>query len=133
MKKLPQSEIARFVIVGSINNGLSYAIFAGLFYSLGNVFHYQILIILNYLIIIPISYLGMKFLVFRSNDNNYASELLKFSLLVLAVYLVNFCAVYLFVERIKCSIMASQLLSLLIAAIVSYLLNRVLVFRVRRK
>jgi putative flippase GtrA len=125
-----QTQIIRFLIIGTVNNAIGYVIFICLFYILKDIFHYQMILILNYIIVTPISYLSMKFLVFKTK-RNYFREFLKFIILVFIVYIVNAYSLFVFVEIIKFNVMASQFLSLLIAAIASYLVNKVFVFRIK--
>jgi putative flippase GtrA len=126
-----QSQIVRFLIIGTFNNAIGYLIFVCLFFVLKNIYHYQVILIISFMIMTPISYLNMKLLVFKTKKN-YFREFSKFIASVIFIYIANAYSLFIFVEIIKFNILLSQFLSMLIAAIVSYLVNKVVVFRIRK-
>ena len=119
----------RFLIVGAINAGISYIIYALLLLIIGKEF-YQICIAGQWILSSPISYLNQKFFVFCTKDN-YIEEYFKCCSTWSLSYFLNALVIELVLKFIKNEYIA-QFISLFIVSVVTYVLFKYFAFRKNR-
>lgn len=117
----------RFVIIGGLNAGISYVIFAILLFILGEG-HLQICIAGQWILSSPISYLNQKFFVFCTKGN-YIKEYLKCWSTWIVSYILNVIICEILVKFIIKNEYISQLLSIFIVSIVTYVLFKYFAFK----
>lgn len=119
---MQKSRLIKFLLVGSINTLFGYSIFVLMLY-LGLYYRYSLLIATICGVLFNFKTIGI--LVFKSRNNRL---LVRFAAVYLVIYLLNVESL-----RIICmmgiSILLGQAILVLPLAIVSYFLNKILVFR----
>ena len=117
----------RFLIIGAINAANSYLIFAIALYLLGNT-HYQLCVVMQWVISSIFSYLTQKFFVFCTKGN-YVREYFRCCSTWLVSYLLNALILELFIRYAIKNVYISQLLSLFVVSIVTYILFKYFAFK----
>jgi len=125
--KIPDK--VRFVIIGGLNAGISYVIFALALYLLGNI-HYQLCVILQWTLSSVFSYFNQKFFVFCTRGN-YLKEYLKCCSTWAVSYFLNVIILELLIRFAIKNIYISQFLSIFIVSIVTYVLFKYFAFRIK--
>jgi len=123
--KLPN--FIRFLIIGSINAGISYIIYAISVFVLGEA-HYQLCVALQWIISSVISYLNQKFFVFCTKGN-YISEYLKCCTTWAISYLLNVIILEILVRFIIKNVYIAQFIALFLVSISTYILFKVFAFK----
>ena len=123
--KLPN--FIRFLIIGSINAGISYIIYAISVFVLGEA-HYQLCVALQWIISSVISYLNQKFFVFCTKGN-YISEYLKCCTTWAISYLLNVIILEILVRFIIKNVYIAQFIALFLISISTYILFKVFAFK----
>ena len=119
----------RFMIIGFINAVNSYIIFAIALFLIGKE-HYQLCVTLQWAISSVFSYLTQKFFVFCTKGN-YIREYLKCCTTWLVSYLLNVVVLELLIRYVLPNAYISQLLSIMIVSIATYILFKYFAFKVR--
>ena len=120
----------RFMIIGFINAVNSYIIFAIALFLIGKE-HYQLCVTLQWTISSVFSYLTQKFFVFCTRGN-YIREYLKCCTTWLVSYLLNVVVLELLVRYAIKNVYVSQMLSIMIVSIATYILFKYFAFKVRQ-
>ena len=107
----------RFVIIGCINAGISYLIFALCLFIFGDSLR-QLCVALQWIISSVFSYLNQKFFVFNTRGN-YVKEYLKCCSTWFVSYLLNVLILELLVKFCIKNVLVSQFISLLTVSIVT--------------
>ena len=123
--KLP--DFIRFLIIGCINAGISYIIYALAVFTLGEA-HYQICVALQWILSSFISYLNQKFFVFCTKGN-YVKEYLKCCTTWGISYLLNVVILEIFVRFLIKNVYAAQFISLFVVSISTYILFKCFAFK----
>lgn len=119
----------RFMIIGFINAVNSYIIFAIALFLIGKE-HYQLCVTLQWTVSSVFSYLTQKFFVFCTRGN-YIKEYIKCCTTWFVSYLLNVVVLELLVRFAIKNVYVSQMLSIMIVSIATYILFKYFAFRVR--
>ena len=123
--KLPS--FVRFLIIGSINAGISYLIYAITVFILGTHL-YQVCVALQWILSSFISYLNQKFFVFCTKGN-YVKEYLKCCSTWAISYFLNVVILEIFVRFLIKNVYLAQFVSLFVVSISTYILFKVFAFK----
>lgn len=123
--KLP--DFIRFLIIGCINAGISYIIYALAVLLLGEAY-YQLCVALQWILSSFISYLNQKFFVFCTRGN-YIKEYLKCCTTWGISYLLNVIILEIFVRFIIKNVYIAQFISLFVVSISTYILFKCFAFK----
>jgi len=123
--KLP--DFIRFIIIGCINAGISYIIYAVAVFLTGEA-HYQLCVALQWILSSFISYLNQKFFVFCTRGN-YIKEYLKCCTTWAISYLLNVIILEIFVRFIIKNVYIAQFISLFVVSISTYILFKCFAFK----
>ena len=123
--KLP--DFYRFLIIGGVNAAISYIIFviAILIFGKGQ---YQLCVALQWILSSVTSYLNQKFFVFCTKGN-YIQEYLKCCSTWVVSYFLNVIFLEIFVRYLIKEVYISQLLSIFLVSLVTYVLFKVFAFK----
>ena len=121
----------RFLLVGALNAGISYVIFAALFFVLGGT-HAQICITGQWVLSSPISYLNQKFFVFGTKGN-YLKEYVKCLSTWVVGYFLNAIFYDLFTKYLIKNGYIAQFISIGVVSVMTYVLFKYFAFRVKNK
>lgn len=117
----------RYLIIGTINSGISYVLFVIATFILGKE-HYQLCVALQWGFCSIISYFNQKFFVFNTKGN-YLKEYLKCCQTWFLSYLINAFLINLFVEKLHANVYISQAFSMFTAAIFTYTIFKIYAFK----
>ena len=123
--KLPS--FIRFLIIGSINAGISYIIYALAVFFIGEA-HYQLCVTLQWVLSSVISYLNQKFFVFCTRGK-YIEEYLKCCTTWAVSYVLNVIILEIFVRFLIKNVYIAQFVSLFIVSISTYILCKCFAFK----
>ena len=123
VKRLWSIRLVRFLFVGGINTLFSYLVYSGLILLQ---FHYAIASLLATILGILFNFFTTGKIVFRNNDRKL---LLKFFGVYGITYLINLCFLKIF-DACRVNMLIAGAILVLPIAILSYFLNKTLVFRV---
>ena len=123
--KLP--DFIRFLIIGCINAGISYIIYAIAVFFIGET-HYQLCAALQWILSSFISYLNQKFFVFRTRGK-YVEEYLKCCTTWGISYLLNVIILEIFVRFLIKNVYIAQFISLFLVSISTYILFKCFAFK----
>ena len=123
--KLP--DFIRFLIIGCINAGISYIIYAIAVFFIGET-HYQLCVALQWILSSFISYLNQKFFVFRTRGK-YVEEYLKCCTTWGISYLLNVIILEIFVRFLIKNVYIAQFISLFLVSISTYILFKCFAFK----
>ena len=116
----------RFLIIGCINAGISYLIFALCLFIFGDSLR-QLCVALQWIISSVFSYLNQKFFVFNTRGN-YIKEYLKCCSTWFVSYLLNVLILELLVKFCIKNVLISQFVSLFVVSVVTYVLFKYFAF-----
>lgn len=116
----------RFIIVGTINTLIGYAVILFLFHTVG--LHYSYAYFLSYIIGMIISFFLHRRFVFFSKKSKL-KEFIKFLIAFCISYGVSYMGLYAVMENQLLSPNYSFILSMLIYSILFYLLNKYMTFK----
>lgn len=117
----------RFIFIGGVNAAISYVIFVILILILGEG-HHQICVAGQWILSSFSSYLNQKFFVFNTRGN-YINEYLKCCSTWVISYILNVIVLELLVNFVLKNVYISQLLSIFIVSVVTYVLFKYFAFR----
>lgn len=117
----------RFLIVGLINTGIRYILFATLTFYL-TAFHYQSSLFLSWMLSSFTAFLAYKFLVFET-AGNHLKEYLKSVLTWTISYILNAVILEVLVTYLKLNVFLAQALALSIITINNYLMFKHFAFK----
>ncbi len=123
--KLP--DFVRFLIIGCVNAGISYIIYALAVIILGEAY-YQLCVTLQWVLSSFISYLNQKFFVFCTRGN-YVKEYLKCCTTWAVSYLLNVIILEIFVRFIIKNVYIAQFISLFLVSVSTYVLFKFFAFK----
>ncbi len=123
--KIP--DFVRFLIIGCLNAGISYIIYAIAVFMLGET-HYQLCVALQWILSSFISYLNQKFFVFCTRGK-YIEEYLKCCTTWAISYLLNVIILEIFVRFIIQNVYIAQFISLFLVSISTYVLFKFFAFK----
>ena len=123
--KLPN--FLRFLIIGCINAGISYIIYALAVFLIGEIY-YQLCVALQWILSSFISYLNQKFFVFCTRGN-YVKEYLKCCTTWGISYLLNVIILEIFVRFLIKNVYIAQFVSLFVVSISTYILFKCFAFK----
>ena len=123
------SDKIRFLLVGGFNTCFSYIIFVIALNLLGEA-HYQISVALQWIISSVFSYINQKFFVFCTKGN-YIKEYFKCCATWVISYTCNALLLEFFVRYIQINVYLAQIIAVLIASVVTYILFKYFAFRKR--
>ena len=123
--KLP--DFIRFIFVGGLNAGISYAIFVISILILGKE-HYQLCVALQWILSSFTSYFNQKFLVFCTKGN-YVQEYLKCCSTWVVSYFFNVIFLELLVRYIFKNVYIAQLISIFLVSVITYIMFKVFAFK----
>lgn len=118
----------RFLVIGAINAGISYVIFAIAIYLLGQEY-YQICVALQWVLSSFLSFTNQKFFVFCTKGN-WIKEYLRCCTTWLISYVFNVIILEFFVKYLHINVYLAQILSIFSVAVVTYTLFKYFAFRV---
>lgn len=124
LNKIFQNRFFRFLIAGGVNALFGYGCFAVLMYLIGIK---EIAVTLNYIIAIFFNYITSSRFVFKDKSMKI-SQIIKFYLVYLITYPLNLLHVHITVDILHWNVYLSQFATLLYLPIISFLLQRKLVF-----
>lgn len=116
----------RFFIIGCVNAGISYLIFALCLFIFGDSLR-QLCVALQWVISSVFSYLNQKFFVFNTRGN-YVKEYLKCCSTWFVSYLLNVLILELLVKFCIKNVLISQFISLFVVSVVTYVLFKYFAF-----
>ena len=117
----------RFLLVGGFNAGFSYVIFAIAIYLIGSE-HYQVCVALQWIISSFFSFVNQKIFVFCTKGH-WVKEYLKCCTTWAVSYACNAIILEFIVRYISKIVYLSQLVSIFLASIVTYVLFKYFAFR----
>lgn len=117
----------RFLLVGGVNAAVSYIIFAIALYLIGNE-HYQICVALQWIISSVFSFFNQKVFVFCTKGH-WLKEYFKCCTTWVVSYACNALILELIVKYISKNVYLSQLISIFIASVVTYVLFKYFAFK----
>lgn len=123
--KIP--DFVRFLIIGCLNAGISYIIYAIAVFMLGET-HYQLCVALQWILSSFISYLNQKFFVFCTRGK-YIEEYVKCCTTWAISYLLNVIILEIFVRFIIQNVYIAQFISLFLVSISTYVLFKFFAFK----
>jgi len=123
--KLP--DFVRFLVIGCINAGVSYIIYAICVLIFGAE-HYQLCVALQWILSSVISYLNQKFFVFCTRGN-YVKEYLKCCSTWAVSYVLNVIILEIFVRYLIKNVFVAQFISLFLVSIATYVLFKFFAFK----
>lgn len=118
----------RFIIIGGCNSVNGLAIFSLFYYSLQDAFHYLAILFLSGIISIFIAFLMLRFFVFRSKGPFFV-EMFRSYLTYLMILCLNAVILFLFVDIMHMQVILSQIITILILAVISYISHKYFSFR----
>lgn len=121
----------RFMLIGCINAINAYIIFAISLFLIGKE-HYQLCVTLQWTLSSIFSYLTQKFFVFCTKGN-YFREYIKCCATWAVSYLLNLVVLDLLIKYILPNAYISQILSIMIVSIATYILFKCFAFRPRKQ
>lgn len=121
------SEKIRFLIIGTVNASFSYGIYSIICLIFGEKI-YQTALGLSWVLSSVLSFSLQKNLVFRSK-NNWFKEYLKCCTTWIISYILNAVLLEIFVRYLCINIFFAQLVSTLLAAILTYILFKFYTFK----
>ncbi|HIS82233.1 GtrA family protein [bacterium] len=120
----------RFLIIGAINAGISYVIFAVAVYLIGEQY-YQVCAALQWILSSFISFTNQKVFVFCTKGN-WIKEYLRCCMTWLVSYLLNALILEVFVKYIDINVYLAQFLAIFTVSVVTYVLFKYFAFRVHK-
>ena len=120
----------RFLVIGAINAGISYVIFAIAVYLIGEQY-YQICAALQWILSSFISFANQKFFVFCTKGN-WIKEYLRCCMTWLVSYILNSLILEVFVKYIDINVYLAQFLAIFTVSVVTYVLFKYFAFRVHK-
>jgi len=124
IKRIFHYPFARFLVAGGINTIFGYLCFAVLMY----IFNWkELAVTLNYLIAIAFNYFMSSNMVFNSKKTSL-NKIFKFYLVYIITYPINLLHLYITVDIWHWNVYVSQFVSLFYIPVISYLLQKKLVF-----
>ena len=120
----------RFLFVGGVNAGFSYIIFAIALYLIGSE-HYQMCVALQWIISSVFSFVNQKVFVFCTKGN-WLKEYFKCCTTCIISYACNALILELIVRYVSKNVYLSQLVSIFLASIVTYVLFKYFAFKHKR-
>ena len=120
----------RFLIIGAINAGISYVIFAVAVYLIGEQY-YQVCAALQWILSSFISFTNQKVFVFCTKGN-WIKEYLRCCMTWLVSYLLNALILEVFVKYIDINVYLVQFLAIFTVSVVTYVLFKYFAFRVHK-
>lgn len=121
------SDKIRFLIIGAINAGISYIIYAIAVFMLGEA-HYQICVALQWIISSVFSFTNQKLFVFCTKGH-WLKEYLKCCTTWVISYFVNAVLLEIIVKFFIKNVYIAQILSIFLASIVTYVLFKYFAFK----
>jgi len=128
MRKLIQNQKVRYLIVGAVNTFIALVIFFVLQKTLIKT-HYLAILVISHIISVFISHHNFYYFVFHAKNANYWLSYLKANLVYLSNLLLNSLLLTLFVEILMLKIFSSQVLSVIIIAVLTYFLHKNYTFK----
>ena len=125
--KIPR--FMRFLIIGSVNAGISYIIYAICVLIFGTQ-HYQLCVTLQWVLSSFTSYFNQKFFVFCTKGN-YVKEYLKCCSTWAVSYILNVVILEIMVRYLIKNVYIAQFICLFLVSIATYILFKFLAFRVK--
>lgn len=120
----------RFLIIGAINAGISYLIFALCVFLIGGKY-YQICAALQWIISSFFSFTNQKLFVFCTKGN-WVKEYLKCCTTWLVSYLLNVLILEVLVKYVDLNVFVAQFLSIFTVSVITYVLFKYFAFRVKK-
>lgn len=120
-------EKIRFLIVGAVNAGISYVIFALALFLLGQE-HYKVCVTLQWGISSIFSYLNQKFFVFCTRGN-YLKEYFKCCSTWLVSYFINLIILELLLKFVFKNAYIAQFFSIFLVSVITYVLFKYFAFK----
>ena len=120
----------RFLIIGAINAGISYVIFAVAVYLIGEQY-YQVCAALQWILSSFFSFTNQKVFVFCTKGN-WIKEYLRCCMTWLVSYLLNALILEVFVKYIDINVYLAQFLAIFTVSVVTYVLFKYFAFRVHK-
>lgn len=117
----------RFLIIGSINAGISYIIYAICVLILGTE-HYQLCVTLQWVLSSITSYINQKFFVFCTKGN-YVKEYLKCCSTWVVSYILNVIILEIMVRYLIKNVYIAQFICLFLVSIATYILFKIFAFK----
>ena len=120
----------RFLLIGGINAGISYIIFAAAVYCLGEEY-YQVCAALQWILSSFISFFNQKVFVFCTKGR-WVKEYLRCCMTWLVSYLLNVLILEVFVKFVDLNVYIAQFLAIFTVSIVTYILFKYFAFKVHK-
>ena len=121
----------RFLFIGGVNAAFSYIIFAIAVYLIGQE-HYQICVALQWAVSSVFSFVNQKVFVFCTKGH-WLKEYLKCCTTWVVSYAFNAIILEIIVKYVTKNVYVGQLVSILLAAVVTYVLFKYYAFRHHKK
>jgi len=125
------SDKIRFLIIGGINAGISYIIYAIAIYLIGGA-HYQICVALQWIISSVFSFTNQKLFVFCTKGH-WVKEYLKCCTTWVVSYFVNAVLLEIIIKLFIRNVYIAQIISIFLASIVTYVLFKYFAFKHKEK
>ena len=125
------SDKIRFLIIGGINAGISYIIYAIAIYLIGEA-HYQICVALQWIISSVFSFTNQKLFVFCTKGH-WIKEYFKCCTTWCVSYFVNAVLLEIIVKLFIKNVYIAQIISIFLASIVTYVLFKYFAFKHKEK
>lgn len=113
----------KFIFVGILNTIVSYLLFAGIFFLTANK---ELTLTLSFVIAVVFNYFMVAHYVFK--DKREFKKLIKFFLVYILLYIVNFIHLKIFVDIYSINVYLAQFLTLVYLPILSFYINNKYVF-----
>lgn len=117
----------RFLLIGGVNACIAYVIFVIALKIIGTE-HYQICVFIQWALSSITSYFNQKFFVFLTRGN-YLAEYIKCCSTWAIGYILNVCILELFVRFIIKNVYISQVISIFLVSMLTYILFKYFAFK----
>lgn len=125
------SDKIRFLLVGGVNAGVSYIIYAIAIFLIGQE-HYQLCVALQWIISSVFSFVNQKIFVFCTKGH-WLKEYCKCCTTWVVSYLCNALILEAIVRYVTKNVYVGQLVSIFLASVVTYVLFKHFAFKHRKK
>jgi putative flippase GtrA len=128
LRRWNEDDRIRFVVVGGFNTAFGYATFALLFLALQRWLHYVAVAFLAQAIAVAVAFFMQRTLVFRKSGS-WGIDLLRFTVSVTGIFLMNLGLLSLFVELGGLPPLVAQAIVVVLTVVATYFAHRFFSFR----
>jgi len=121
-------EKIRFIFIGGINTILGYIYFSLFYHLFHNNLHYQNILFFSFILNSITSFIFLKLFVFCTKGRHF-KEYIKTLISYAILFGINIILLYVFIENLNLNAYSGQAISVILLAIISYILHKYFSFR----